>query len=63
MPVQNHTIPDEPAQEVTAAAEADRVAEPFTLVLFGASGDLTVGSGDGAWDMSWFPSPATSNRT
>lgn len=40
MPVQNHTIPDEPAQEVTVA-EADRVAEPFTLVLFGASGDLT----------------------
>lgn len=40
MPVKKHVIPDERAQEVTAAA-ADRVAEPFTLVLFGASGDLT----------------------
>jgi glucose-6-phosphate 1-dehydrogenase len=41
MPVQKHVIPDERAQEVTAAAATDRVAEPFTLVLFGASGDLT----------------------
>jgi len=41
MPVKKHVIPDERAQEVTAAVAADRVAEPFTLVLFGASGDLT----------------------
>lgn len=41
MPVNKHVIPDERAQEVTAAAEADRVAEPLTLVLFSASGDLT----------------------
>ena len=37
--MKNNMITDERVQG--AVAEADRVAEPFTLVLFGASGDLT----------------------
>ncbi len=39
IPVKNHVITDE--REQGAAADSDRVPEPFTLVLFGASGDLT----------------------
>ncbi|MEO6061146.1 MAG: glucose-6-phosphate dehydrogenase [Thermoflexales bacterium] len=39
MPIKNPVITNE--REQGAAADSDRVPEPFTLVLFGASGDLT----------------------